>query len=607
MTDVTISLPSESHRLPPRVGGNGGRRSRARKGRADSGEVSSIQRDNTEKQKIRKERAKLRRKAKRIQKAANAVKQEIVSHPPRQAAPPHISDTSSLRRVMHSLAEPHSFPPVRYSDSYSAYPTATAVPRSIIEPDEWKASPAPGPSNFCLIPPYSVFFAMFRDPLRSHVFQDPNAGGQPYEYPIEWTSSFGSVADSSPPVSTGDIQGPAGLEIFLPIAGAAANSSYAPHGPYLFAGNDPKTGNGSEKFIWLDLNEIVHVTCTDCPSATTVNLNLWTPAGVTRRIQSTTLVNVFGADKKRKASTPLPTRDPDCNGDGDCKGPPNKFIRNRNGRARQYKPWFKRNTGPEVLTQEITIENAGYYSVSFMPDVPTNAVSISDFQIMKSGDGAVMSHRSTKDLKTFAAIATQPRVLASSVLFTNATAVIDLDGTLEANQFPMSTDWLEVALGNRSIGTTPTSYVSNAKKGMYAWLKPSSIDDFKPRIEIDVTNADAYATSFFNLRNDSSWLCFMATFSSANAANFAGRLIVDTALEYQTNNSNIGVSKPMCSKPLYEAALKALGDVVQFTENPSHVRELLRSILNKARSVIGTGIKYAPTAMKLIDTFGEFL
>lgn len=197
---------------------------------------------------------------------------------------------------------------------------------------------------------------------------------------------------------------------------------------------------------------------------------------------------------------------------------------------------------------------------------------------------------------SFAAIGSQLRVNASSLLLTNTTAPLYKSGTVNAAQLDFSL--VGVFSANNIINAvqdrnSAVKYVGPLEKGLYTFTVPdessAGFDDYYPVSTPNLGNlfmlADATIVNAFYCQPNAG---FSQTY----------QYVYDHHLEFITSSQiyNLGVST--ISFDEYNMMLASVGSLVPFTENPTHWAALAAL----AKSALRHLVPYlAPAGHKLID------
>jgi len=491
----------------------------------------------------------------------------------RQQAP---NGNKTVQMIMQSLIDPADCRPVRFSNVFATAPTAIAIPKLV----ELTAFRAMQSTDVGTVRTGNAFIAQFRDPLRHVIFQDPNHDDKPYEYDLAWQSPYqGPQYDSTDPQYSNDmtIEENAG-EVEIPVAFATANSAYQPHGNYLYAGIDKIIQDG-RKYIWMDIGAVFTAACTTTATPLDIRLNQWTPSNVNRRAYNIAL------------ATPPDLKTPKDKKDNNNPTPP-------------AKPHKRPGHAPAALSGNATITKSGYYSISVAADQSDSGIDVEALYFTITGTGPVMCHRSLPYVESAIAKTQGFAVRAASMLFTNTTDVLTRDGTIVIAQIPKGTDWLELALGSRPIGSMPLSKSFSANNGSYSWLRPTQDADFDMKTVADVSAYGTVTTTFFNLRNESEYVAQMVT--TGHPDTFTGTLTYNAVVEFETTDNWFSVASPDVSKPAYDAALLRLRGFTQFYENPTHIKDIVAEILGKAKTVLDAGLKYGPEISSMMGKVGSW-
>jgi len=329
---------------------------------------------------------------------------------------------------------------------------------------------------------------------------------------------------------------------------AMATSAYQPHGPMWFGAMLEDDGS---RWFWFDAGTIFNCTAT-------VTVTSGTLSGL-----SITLDQYVG-------------------------GTYNAEVENTTG------------AGP-ALVGSFTIGKSGYYRARAILNVGAQGLmtlTISNCNYTLPSLKDCFAHRALPDLNANVGNIAACRILAASVLYTNSSPELDLQGMIAGFQIPVGQNWTDFI--NADTYKNLTSQYDGvatlvAKNGMYGWLKPADVGDFKMRTNLVVRNG-ILVDSRWRLNTESSSMLI-----TTSIADFSGRQAQYTlswGVEYTSNSKWIMKESPPKDQQMQNEAIMHCVDIVQFTENPLHLSKIWNNIKHIGKEVADGILKYGPKVLE---------
>lgn len=445
-----------------------------------------------------------------------------------------------VNAIAASIAIPVERPTVRFADEYSVEATAVANPFG-------RFSAPWGATTDGIIPSTDQFIAVFRNPYRAIIMYYRNEAATAYSYQF-----YGTVQDDAyalvPPTTLPVISLPQ-VELFvaLPLSHARPLTTFAPHGPVMFAGTPSGTSDDPRRFFWLEAGTTFNLSYgnvgTNFPE---FRFDYWSQEG-----QAEALIVATGG----------------------------------------------------ATSSAVPITDSGYYAVLVRPT--TGALTLSFASIDFVGAGPVCAHLPIPDLVNNYSALDGIRMISASLRYTETASPLNRQGRVAQVQMPVEIPWQNLVIeGQTGVSSANGSYFDNIEKGSYMWLKPSQASDFAWQNYIETYEGVLY-DSYYPLINQSQWLAWYAVVTDVDGRD--GQFTVSFGLEYLTNDTFRSKIPPNISPRCYDDALLLLRNVTQYTENPTHLDEIWRSIKSGAKTVFNLAMKYGPTVAAVAQTLGSVL
>lgn len=451
--------------------------------------------------------------------------------------------TEEYSHIQGAIVAPQIIPPERYSTEYASKPSALANPWTI-EDYPWSSSVNP---NFA--PPLGateLMVAVFRDPIRNHIFFDQNGAGAQSSYAARFTPQ---ESHSAVPLVNLTLGSRAVFDDDLEIPYWVASNPYQPHGPTLYAGTDE---HSERTYRWFDENEVLGISALLGGSTTwglTVSLDQFKEDAI--------LEDAVVGSGSGTSTTPL------------------------------------------VLT---TITEGGYYSIHVF--LTLGAAQTIEFSASAVTSGSVFCHRPIPGFQTNQLAVDGIRVTGVSCMYTNNAALIQKAGTITGYQVPKETDWTQFIGPLSLLSRLNDSRTIDIQNGMYGFLKPTETEDFDLQEVFAVDPVSGVLTSsYFSLRNVKSYLMLRGTIVPPDGR--SGYLTIANSVEYLTTDVWRPVDIARTDPDIYKKAMQELKHIDQWHENPTHVKELFKSILSGALTVGRTVQKYLPQAITIGEILGQ--
>lgn len=518
----------------------------------------------------------------------NRRRQPSLSHQPKKMASAMsaarqaiVAASSQSRTRIGAIARAYALPlessPIRYSSALTARPTAVAHPKSIYNITFAKPV-GEAPYNMTLIDgsdwPLAgeMFVALSRSPTMNAVVYAPNPTCNTWQYSLK----FGIDSFTHPdPSAMFDTQ----FVIYFPTASVAnqvltdlpvvsleaINAAYVPLGVTEYYGGI----HCGKRGFWLDGYEAagtgvaLFATLTmriDC-------YNLGT-GGVPTAIPSSseTTISLF----KLK-------------GGAWCEFNQMKYV----------------GTGLVThTTLAFAIKEPGYYAIDVLPNYNPSGTNVYlGISGVISGAGPNMVHCPVPGLTDKLAHLSNICVHAASAMLSPQCAAYVENGRVSAVQLPCADQWFDL------MGSSPVNKISEQEgsanmpfaKGIYGFLKPCNLDDFKSAPL--TTRAKGLVTGMANdLFPTTGWIVLAARVvdvpDQAEAATCY--VTIGTSVEYTTTDQWVNAILPRMTPEEFSDAMRLLGTIDQWHENPMHFADIINFVRNSASKAM----KWAPTLLR---------
>jgi len=198
------------------------------------------------------------------------------------------------------------------------------------------------------------------------------------------------------------------------------------------------------------------------------------------------------------------------------------------------------------------------------------------------------------------------RVSAVSLLLTNVAPVLTVNGIIRLAQFNVR-DTTRVFNDNlvqlhESLGQTEDAFLGQVQKGVYGFLKPSTLADLNMQspTEIDVGAGIAYSVDFPLVSRSP---CLIATFQTTvdpialTYTSAVFNVTCVTGVEFSTSDTWYTRGSATASEEECQKALSLVGSMPQFYENPLHWTDITKFITQ----AVGTFRAIAPPLAKILS------
>lgn len=192
------------------------------------------------------------------------------------------------------------------------------------------------------------------------------------------------------------------------------------------------------------------------------------------------------------------------------------------------------------------------------------------------------------------------RVNAVSAMLTPHPALLYEGGQVAGVQLPSCCSW-DQPLENRDpfsyINALQTSYTTPLKNGIYAFHKPTGVDNFD--LQAPFVFRKGVIVGINNpLVPVGGWIVAAATVPLTDGSYPSGacHATLCYGVEFQTTNTWFNVLPPSLTPREYDLALEILRTTAQWHDNPLHVRDIIRTIASKGRALL----RVAPSVARVI-------
>ncbi len=185
------------------------------------------------------------------------------------------------------------------------------------------------------------------------------------------------------------------------------------------------------------------------------------------------------------------------------------------------------------------------------------------------------------------------RMLGVSLCLTPLASPLNLSGAVAAVQVAQSTNWMTL-LDNHNAegiynGIASLAQAANGRfqQGMYGYLKPTQPSDFNMASVGEASAETDPADRTFGLINDKSdYLAFAVKCEDPQGQTH--QITTVHNVEFRTNNLWFDARVPVATEKLTEEAMQIVRDQPQFCENPNHVEDLVRGVIDTGQGIFKT-------------------
>jgi hypothetical protein len=314
------------------------------------------------------------------------------------------------------------------------------------------------------------------------------------------------------------------------------NATYFhPHGPVLYPGTSSLAGG--RKFVWLDTGASFVATQTAAHAAS-LNVYAWSGS------------------------------------DADLNGAPVAFAGG-------------------VATYVATVQ--GYFAFAYLDPV----AEANSLTAIVTGTGDVFAHLTAPNIEGQLVNLTSARVLANSLLLSDTSSAMNVEGSVHAAQFPANIQWFDT-LTPTAVDSNTLHFSGRAATGVYGWLKPTSKSDFEYPKTISARNGVLSAASF-PLDAGTEFAVFVVSTAGLAVGSYPALdflLTQSMAIEFITQSQWYETELPGLQSIDRIICMDKLSVIDQFMENPTHLETLWNSIKGTA----GFFKKHASTISGALST-----
>lgn len=450
-------------------------------------------------------------------------------------------------RISKALTLPGSTAPIRWSSQFSAVPTAVAS----------VAMPMPVPANTTNETAAGLpagMSAVFVSRIAECALKVYSVVTEPATYQFfgaRQVDAANLIAPSSSWIVHSDNWVGGTLEFPLGNVYATCTTAYQPHGALWFGAADVEIGD--DRYFWFDVGSYFNYEITISWSGGGVTtayviLDMWTNSGHTDDfVHSTTTIA----------------------------------------------------TNPQTISGTLNITRSGYYRARVVVTGTAGLLTINaDSITWQPGEAlSVWGHRAVNQYNANVSAIQSYRMLAVSALYTNTSAKFDKQGLIAGLQLPLRDHWTEYISNNMFNAILLKKGVVKlpAETGMYGYIKPADISDFEFQNYTFAKDGVLY-DSFWPLRAKTSEICIASNIAMFDAR--SAEYTFDFHMEYQTEDMFRSTKLPPHDEESFRQALDHVRDLVQFCENPLHMKKIWSSIKGVANDVVNGVEKYGPLIAK---------
>lgn len=464
----------------------------------------------------------------------------------RSFLPQRTKFTQDFECLMAYLCDPYSFAAIRIRSELAPFQTAVANPWNKITVP-WLNGNAQ--VTYPMLPVTDSLIFIFRNPLCSTIFYDPNYAGNTWTYSI-FGSSVTSALSVGTPAPTwalgGNAFNPASKTPLHAVVGKAL-SSYAPHGANWFAAGVSKQ---PKRFFWMQSGDTLVVQlgwATIGSVSIWVSLDIWTSEG--------------GLVENVLSSTPITSG----------------------------------TSGNATITLG---NNWGYFAANVVlgPSSGTlTSLQVTSMQI--SGTRSVWCHQCVPGIDSNLPACKTAKVVAACIDYKNTAQPLLRAGICTMLQAPQGEHWTNFIGANAGNGVARLLTLNGdedqeAVEGAYSFMKPTQPSDFDFIEAYDVDDS-GLCDSYWPLENDSSFLIMGCQIPNTAGAQ-VGYWIVSFGVEYQTTDKWREIDYPTINYEATKMALVHLADIPQYHKNDVHWNEIWEAIKNVGSGIMHGLMEYGP-------------
>lgn len=241
-------------------------------------------------------------------------------------------------------------------------------------------------------------------------------------------------------------------------------------------------------------------------------------------------------------------------------------------------------------TAEVAIEECGYYQIGFT--ITDNCgVNFGEMALTQRAN-CITRHHVTDAYDTAADQVEELRVLGQSILLSNVTAQVNLQGTVYAVNMVQEHPWYEyLADMDKMILSSNLGlrYQGHWDKGFYGYVKPNrpgAMELVSTYIPID----DVRFSAFRPFRNLGSFVALVTRATSPVAGSGSPNsvtLMATRIIEFTTSSQMYAVQPVTAPVQAYEGYVNAMRDAEMFFENPLHFKDIA-AFAKRAASAVGS-------------------
>jgi len=455
-----------------------------------------------------------------------------------------VAALSAQGNAAASFALPKDLLPIRFSDNYATAPTALARPYYLLANDFSSGSTAATPQ----IPNGQGLAIIFRNPLRSLIFHDPNSSNLSSRYDANFINSLGNISNSTiwnvrNNVVTQNLQISAA---YMTDHWAGNNANAHPHGSILYIGSQ----NGI-KGTWIDSNG-------------TANASFFT---LTVTFDSSALTNSNPDLNVSNASLTL-----------------NLDVNQLNGKVWEDFQSYSTNltvTGGVVAPAVFIIYavESGYYSFSLGVNV-TSAINSSSGVVMalpldvsyyQTATSDWLCHLPLPNITAKMATVQSLRMNAMSLMVSCQASELNKAGRVAGLQAPAGIAWQEFVLFD-DVSTANNANTRTLDNGMYCYVKPTSPLDFQMMEPFVIQNNQILGADYPLVPAHDYMVIVSQTPITTGVIAPGGNTYITTAwgIEFRTTDVWFDLEPPSLTPQKFDAEVIKLRNLPQFTENPFH-------------------------------------
>jgi len=256
-----------------------------------------------------------------------------------------------------------------------------------------------------------------------------------------------------------------------------------------------------------------------------------------------------------------------------------------------------------LTTLTYTFIDNMYFSIRILHVGLTNTQV--DFDL--TGAGPVYCQRTINTLFEQLPALDTGRILSVSLHVQNTANELDRNGEVAGYQVPKNLEWQSFIQDYRKTSSASQAKTFEAPKGIYGFLRPTTITEFEYLNFVDTDPEYGYVSrTSFPLVTNSEYLTVAITAGVGASTSNTGRkftIKVCHTFEFMSESQWFDKQEPPNNQKTVEEALVTMRAIPNWHENPSHIKDLMDAIFRTGRQVVRGIVDYGPNLIKAAQMF----